>query len=122
MDDFVSVRRVTADSVPGRCILEIVRVVRRAWTHSRLRTLLQHANHRLNDESLTERTQLAAVVVAVGAAVNLAARIVITPYSAPGIPVGLLIAVAVVAAAVAAAPGAFIAAWRDSRFRRSKQR
>jgi hypothetical protein len=112
--DFVDVRRLTAESVQGRMVLGVIGVARQSWRHSRLRTLAANAYRGLTDASIVERTRLAAVAVAVSATVNVVARLVMPVYSAPGIPV--------VAGAVAAAPEAFVVAWPESRFSRSKQR
>jgi hypothetical protein len=120
--DFVDVRRLTAESVQGRMVLGVIGVARQSWRHSRLRTLAANAYRGLTDASIVERTRLAAVAVAVSATVNVVARLVMPVYSAPGIPIALLVAIAVVAGAVAAAPEAFVVAWRESRFSRSKQR
>ena len=122
MKDFVDVRRLTAESVQGRMVLGVVGVARQSWRHSRLRTLAANTCRGLTDASIVERTRLAAVVVAVSATVNVVARLAMPVYSAPGIPMALLVAIAVVAGAVAAAPAAFVVAWRESRFSRSKQR
>jgi len=113
---------VTAESVQGRIVLGVVGVARQSWRHSRLRAFAGNAYRGLKDAPLIERTRFAAVAVAVSVTVNAVARLVMPVYSAPGIPIALLVAIAVVAGAVAAAPEAFVLAWRESRFARSKQR
>jgi hypothetical protein len=122
VDDFLEVRRVTAESVQGRIVLGAVGVARRSWRHSLLRTFAANTYHGLKEASTIERTRLVAVAVAIGVTVNVISRLVMPAYSAPGIPIALLIAIGAVAAAVAAAPEAFVMAWRESRFARSKQR
>lgn len=122
MQDFVDVRRVTAESVQGRIVLGAVGVASQSWRHSRLRAFAESIYRTLNDASIAERARCAAMAVAVGATVNVVARLLMPAYSSPGIPIALLVAIAVVAGAVAAAPAAFVVAWRESRFSRSKQR
>ena len=121
-DDFGHVRRVTADSLQGRLILGVGRLVRRAWDDSRLLSLVANIRRGLSRSSIPERTRMAALAVAIGLTTNAAARSIVPPYVAPALPIAVIVAMALMAGAVAAAPEAFVAAWRESRIWRSKQR
>jgi hypothetical protein len=121
-DEFVHVRRVTADSLQGRIILAAGRVARRAWHDSRLHALIDSARRDISRFSIPERTRMAAVVVGIAATTNAAARTIVPPYTAPALPIPVILAIAVLALAVAAAPDAFVKAWGGSRIWRSKQR
>lgn len=122
MRDFEHVRRTTAESIQGRVVLGLVGACRQAWQHSWLRAGVSGLRRRLMAASIGERTRLAALAVAVAAGTNVLARLIMPPYSAPRLPITVMITIAIVGAAVAAAPGAFITAWRASRFARSQQR
>lgn len=121
-DEFVHVRRVTAESLQGRMILAAGRVARRAWHESRLHALIDSAGQGISRSSIPERTRMAALIVAIGAATNAATRTIVPPYTAPALPIAVIVAIAVLAGAVAAAPDAFVKAWGGSRIWRSKQR
>jgi|SRR5687767_1225831 len=121
-DEFVHVRRVTADSLQGRIILASGRVARRAWHDSRLHALIDGARRDISRFSIPERTRMAALVVGIAALTNAAARTIVPPYTAPALPISVILAIAVLAVAVVAAPDAFVKAWSGSRIWRSKQR
>ena len=121
-DEFVHVRRVTADSLQGRLVLAAGRVTSRAWHDSRLHALIDSAGHVISRSSIPERTRMAALIVAIGAATNAATRTIVPPYSSPALPIAVIIAIVVLAGAVAAVPDAFVKAWYGSRICRSKQR
>lgn len=122
MPDFDHLRRATAESIQGGLVLGLVHHVERAWRHSGLRQLVEQLRRTWADAPVIERTRLVALAAAIGAAINVLARAIMPPYTAPGLPITLMIAIAVVAAAVAAMPKPFVDAWRHSRMSRSKQR
>src|SRR5688572_20470573 len=113
---------MTADSLQGRLILAAGRLARRAWDDSRLHALINSIWRGISRSSIPERTRIAALAVAIGAATNAAVRSIVPPYIAPALPIAVILAIAVLAVAVAAAPEAFVKAWRGSRIWRSKQR
>jgi hypothetical protein len=121
-DDFIHVRRVTADSLQGQLARGAGRLARQAWLDSRLRAIAGRTRLGLTQSSVVERTRVVALAVAVGAVFNAAARTIMAPYSAPALPIAFVIATAIVAGLVASMPEAFIAAWRESRIAPSKQR
>src|SRR5688572_28717476 len=112
---------MTADSLQGRLILAAGRLARRAWDDSRLHARFDSIWRGISRSSIPERTRMAALAVAIGAATNAAARSIVPPYIAPALPITVIVAIAVVAGAVALAPQAFVVAWQE-RFWRSKQR
>lgn len=121
-DDFVHVRRVVADSRQGRLVLRSMQIARQAWRHSRLHSLIEVGRAEFTRATVDDRTRSIAIAIAVAAAINAAARMVMPPYSAPAVPTAFVIVIATVAAVVAAAPAVFMAAWRESRLARLKQR
>ncbi len=122
MSDFPDLRRLAADSLHGRAVHAVIRIVAAAWQESRLRALTLGLAARRDAAAPDERLRLVASAIATAAVVNAAARAFMPPYSAPGLPITLVVAVALVAAGAAAAPDAVTRAWRHSRYSRLKQR
>ena len=122
MPDFDHLRRVTAESVQGGLVLGLLHHGAQAWRHSRVRERVEQLRRSWAQAPVIERTRLVALAVATGTAINVVARAIMPPYTAPGLPITLMMAITVVAAAAATAPHAFVDAWRHSRMSRSKQR
>lgn len=113
-DDFKTVRETAAESMIGALVTAVVRRAAAAGRESAAAGLVITWLSPIGGWNTQDRVRYGALAIAVAGYVNFVLLLLISGYSAPGIPKSAIAIAATMAALVAWAPGPFVTAWATS--------
>jgi len=113
-DDFPLVREAFAESVPGRVLAMIVRVVQSAWHTSAVGDAARSRAARAAAMPPAQLVATIAAAVAIASALQPLLISLMPPTVAPALPWPAFIVIAAFAALIAWQSAAFVTAWRNS--------